>query len=111
GTITGDEELESLLQNGDHESYDLAVKMNEAIAHGDIIEGEELIRSESFFDLGFKINHTIIVSKALKVQLNAGIQNIFNSTQHDHDRGMFRDAGFIYGPCQPRTIYFGIVIK
>jgi len=37
-----------------------------------------------------------------------GIKNILNSYQSDFDKGDGRDAGYVYGPRQPRTIYGGI---
>jgi outer membrane receptor for ferrienterochelin and colicins len=42
------------------------------------------------------------------MQFYAGVKNIFNQIQKDYDKGMYRDAGYIYGPSLPRTINFGI---
>ena len=39
-----------------------------------------------------------------------GVQNIFNSFQKDLDKGEFRDAGYFYGPTQPRTFFIGFKI-
>lgn len=110
GSITSQEELDELLSGGDQEAYNEAIAINEAIANGDIIEGESLYTSENFFDLGIKLKYTVKVSQEFQLEFNAGIENIFNNTQHNHDRGVYRDAGFIYGPCQPRTIFFGVVL-
>ncbi len=109
-TITTQEELNDLLNGGFTEDYESALAINDAINNRDIIEGEKLIKSEKFFDMGVKLHYDIEVSREFSVELSAGIQNIFNSTQHNHDKGVYRDPGFIYGPCQPRTVYVGIKI-
>ncbi len=49
-------------------------------------------------------------SSSTILQLNVGVQNIFNSYQNDFDKGEFRDAGYIYGPALPRTFFFGLKI-
>ncbi|NOU61243.1 TonB-dependent receptor [Marinifilum caeruleilacunae] len=67
------------------------------------------IKSDSFFDLGMKFRYNIKLNGA-KLQLYTGMKNIFNSYQDDFDSGVERDPGFIYGPLNPRTIYFGIKI-
>ncbi len=46
--------------------------------------------------------------EAVKMELNAGIKNIFNSFQNDFDEGINRDPGYVYGPTSPRVIYFGL---
>ncbi|MCI7341329.1 MAG: TonB-dependent receptor, partial [Prevotella sp.] len=43
----------------------------------------------------------------VKVQLNGGVQNIFDAFQKDLDRGTYRDSGYFYGPTQPRTFFVG----
>jgi len=72
-------------------------------------ETGELRTSKTFFDLGAKIRYYIKLNGA-KLQLFAGIKNIFNSYQDDFDRGIDRDPGYIYGSANPRTIYFGLKI-
>ncbi len=70
----------------------------------------ELRESESFFDLGLKVRHNIKLNGAT-LQLFAGIKNTFNSYQSDFDFGIDRDpGGYIYGPMEPRTIYFGLKV-
>lgn len=69
----------------------------------------ELRESESFFDLGLKVRHNIKLNGAT-LQLFAGIKNMFNSYQRDFDSGIDRDPGYIYGPMEPRTIYFGLKV-
>ncbi len=82
----------------------------EAIENGDIIEGERLERSENFFIVDILFSYDIPLSNETDLQLYAGIKNLFNQTQRAHDRGLYRDAGYIYGPCKPRTINFGLKI-
>lgn len=68
-----------------------------------------LNESDSFFDLGMKVNYDIKI-KGAKLRLFSGIKNIFNSYQDDFDKGIDREPGYVYGPLTPRTIYFGIKI-
>jgi outer membrane receptor for ferrienterochelin and colicins len=67
-----------------------------------------LLTSRSFFDTGMKIGYNITVTKFIKMQLNAGVKNIFNAYQDDFDTGIDRDPAYMYGPGSPRSIYFGI---
>ena len=61
-------------------------------------------------DLNVKLNYTFVLHDHIKLQLNTGVQNIFNSFQKDLDKGEFRDAGYFYGPTQPRTFFVGFKI-
>ncbi len=72
-------------------------------------ETGELRQSNPFFDLGLKIRYNIKM-KGATLQLFSGIKNIFNSYQSDFDYGINRDPGYVYGPLNPRTIYFGLKI-
>lgn len=72
-------------------------------------EAGELRESENFFDLGLKVRHNIKLNGAT-LQLFAGVKNIFNSYQSDFDYGIDRDPGYVYGPMNPRTIYFGLKV-
>ncbi len=81
-----------------------------AIKRGDIISGERLEKSEDFVIVDLLLSYKFKLSKEISLDLYAGIKNIFNQTQEKHDKGEFRDAGYIYGPCQPRTINFGLKI-
>lgn len=66
--------------------------------------------TRSFFDAGLKISYDFRIFNHSSLQLNAGIQNIFNAYQRDFDRGHLRDSGYIYGPSLPRSLYAGIRI-
>jgi outer membrane receptor for ferrienterochelin and colicins len=61
-----------------------------------------------FFDLNCKIAYNFKLNDNITLQLNAGLKNIFNSFQKDFDKGEFRDAGYLYGPTLPRTVFFGV---
>jgi outer membrane receptor for ferrienterochelin and colicins len=80
----------------------------EAILNEDVIEGERLEKTEKFLTIDFRLAYTLSISSEISLQMYGGVQNIFNQTQKNHDRGVYRDAGYIYGPCQPRTIHFGL---
>ncbi len=67
----------------------------------------ELRESQVFFDLGVKFRYNIVINGST-LQIFTGMKNIFNSYQDDYDSGIDRDPGYVYGPLQPRTIYFGI---
>lgn len=61
-----------------------------------------------FFENNVKASYTIQSKDNYRIQFFAGVQNIFNSYQRDFDFGQERDAGYVYGPTRPRTIFFGI---
>jgi outer membrane receptor for ferrienterochelin and colicins len=67
-----------------------------------------LLTSPSFCDAGIKLSYDIPISKTVKMQINTGVRNIFNSYQNDFDMGINRDPAYIYGPASPRSIYFGL---
>lgn len=78
------------------------------INEGDVIVGERLEKTENFLIADFLLSYDIDISKETSIQLYGGIKNIFNQTQKSHDSGVYRDAGYIYGPCQLRTINLGL---
>jgi outer membrane receptor for ferrienterochelin and colicins len=66
--------------------------------------------TQAFYDLNIKLSYDFYINSNSILQLNAGVQNIFNSYQNDFDKGEFRDAGYIYGPALPRTYFVGVKI-
>lgn len=74
------------------------------------IEKSHMEHTPQFMDLNLKLNYTFVLKDHIKMQINGGVQNIFNSFQKDLDKGEFRDAGYFYGPTQPRTYFVGIKI-
>lgn len=76
--------------------------------HAGMIEKNLTVETPSFWDMGFKTAYDLKMHGNVSLQLNAGVQNIFNSFQDDFDSGADRDSGYIYGPTLPRTIFFGV---
>ncbi len=72
-------------------------------------EEGELRISNPFFDLGIRLGYDVKINGAT-LQIFGGAKNIFNSYQSDFDLTENRDPGYMYGPNQPRTIYFGLRI-
>ena len=72
------------------------------------IEKDRLERTPDFMDFNLKLNYTFVLNDHLKLQLNGGVQNIFNAYQTDLDKGVDRDSKYFYGPTQPRTYFVGI---
>jgi len=61
--------------------------------------------------MNFKAAYDFKLYNNIKLQLNAGVQNIFNAFQNDFDQGPDRDSGYIYGPAAPRSFYFGVKLS
>lgn len=68
-------------------------------------------KTNSYLDLGFKAGYDFKLYKSITLQVNAGVQNIFNAYQKDFDRGADRDSGYIYGPGMPRSVYAGLKLS
>lgn len=64
--------------------------------------------SKPFFDLNFKISYGINLKANKILELSLGMKNILNSYQKDFDQGELRDAGYIYGPVLPRSLFAGV---
>ena len=75
------------------------------------IEEDRLERSPRFFDMGVKLSYDFNLKKSVILQLNGGVQNIFDSRQKDFDQGALRDSKNFYGPTLPRSYYIGIRIS
>jgi outer membrane receptor for ferrienterochelin and colicins len=63
-----------------------------------------------FFDFNWKISCEIPLYEGTDIELNAGIQNLFNAYQNDFDRGANRASAYIYGPSLPRSCFAGVKI-
>jgi outer membrane receptor for ferrienterochelin and colicins len=77
----------------------------EEINEGNVIRGEELANVPAFYDIGMNLSYQVEFSKKLNMKIKAGVKNLFDSYQSDFDSGIYRDAGYIYGPSIPRTFY------
>ena len=76
--------------------------------HAGMIDRNITVETPDFWDMGLKAAYDFKVSGSFSLQLNAGVQNMFNSFQNDFDSGADRDSGYMYGPTLPRTIFAGI---
>lgn len=80
-----------------------------------------LVKTQTFFVLNAQVSydfHLKIQRKSdarfpdeVVLRLTAGMQNITNAYQRDLDYDVFRDSGYIYGPKQPRSVYFGVNVR
>lgn len=69
------------------------------------------VNTPTFFALNLKFAYDFKLSQYANLQLNGGVQNITAAYQKDLDRGWGRDAGYIYGPSQPRSLFVGVKIS
>lgn len=69
------------------------------------------VQTPSFLDATFKVSYDFKIFDYSTLQINAGVQNLFDSYQKDFDKGENRDSGYIYGPMMPRSLFAGIKIK
>ena len=76
--------------------------------HAGMLERNMTVETRDFWDMGIKAAYDFKVYRSFSLQLNAGVQNMFNSFQNDFDSGADRDSGYIYGPTLPRNFFFGI---
>ena len=77
---------------------------------GYVPEDEEVV-TPVFFEWDFKLCYDIPLYKHYTLEINAGIKNVLDHFQRDIDKGMDRDAGFVYGPATPRTFFAGVNLK
>lgn len=76
-----------------------------------VIERNRTERTPSFFDMNWKVAYNIPIYKIVNLELNAGIQNIFDAYQKDFDKGADRASSYIYGPSLPRSFFAGVKIS
>jgi len=75
------------------------------------IPKDEEVKTPEFLDVNFRLAYELLISKGTKALVSTGVQNILNSYQSDFDKGEFRDAGFVYGPSLPRSIFIGLKLN
>lgn len=75
------------------------------------IPKDKLEKSGQFFDANIKLSYDFSISGNYTLQVNCGVQNIFQSYQKDFDQGADRDAGYIYGPGLPRSWFAGLKLS
>ncbi|EJW89501.1 TonB-dependent outer membrane receptor [gut metagenome] len=76
-----------------------------------VIEKPVAVMTKKFADIGLKAAYDFKLYKSINLQVNAGVQNIFDSYQNDFDKGPDRDSGYIYGPSLPRSFFAGVKIS
>lgn len=108
--------LNANYQWNDHWSLKLNANYTGPMLLAHVIDPEtefiELKRSPNFIDLG--VSAEVLVwhnPKGWELKLHGGLRNLLNSYQNDFDRGADRDAGYIYGPLQPRTYFLALKLE
>jgi outer membrane receptor for ferrienterochelin and colicins len=80
-----------------------------------LLDGETgftaLVRTPNFFEHNLKAAYTMPARSGSRWELFAGVQNLWNSFQRDFVMGPERDAGYMYGPLRPRTVYAGVRLR
>lgn len=76
-----------------------------------VIEQDMTVKTPTFFDMGFKAGYDFKIYNSVGIQVNAGINNLFNAYQNDFDKGKDRDSNYIYGPASPRSYFAGVKIS
>ena len=71
----------------------------------------ELLATPDFVDINLKMTYDWTLHENLQVQWKAGIHNLLDAFQNDFDSGPDRDAGYVYGPLRPRTVFLGFQLS
>ncbi len=72
---------------------------------------DELKKTSTFFDMGFKLSYDFDFFSNTCLQVYAGMNNLLNAMQSDYDKGADRDSGYIYGPTMPRSAFLGMKLS
>lgn len=72
---------------------------------------DEAVNTPDFFDMNIKLAYDFHIYKDITLEVNAGVQNLFEAYQSDFDQGPNRDSAYIYGPATPRSYFAGIKIS
>ncbi len=75
------------------------------------IEKDRADKTPDFWEMNLKVSYDFTVYKDIILQVNAGVQNLFNAYQKDFDQGKLRDSGYIYGPGLPRSYFAGVKLS
>lgn len=71
----------------------------------------ELKVTPDFWDASLRIMRSLTLGKHWNLEIDGGVNNLFNQFQRDLDIGFSRDPGYVYGPLRPRTFTFGMRLK
>lgn len=72
------------------------------------IPADQAVKTPDFFDMNVKLAYEFPLYKEMKLEVNAGVQNLFEAYQSDFDQGPNRDSSYIYGPGTPRSYFAGV---
>jgi len=72
------------------------------------IDNDVLKVTPDFWDVSIKYTRKFYFNHSIELEMSAGVQNVLNQYQKDFDKGINRDAGYIYGPGKPRTYFFSL---
>jgi outer membrane receptor for ferrienterochelin and colicins len=72
------------------------------------IDEDRLESSDPFVVVNIHIDKEISFIDGSLITLTASVLNVLDSFQKDLDKGVYRDAGYVYGPRFPRTFRIGI---
>lgn len=72
---------------------------------------DKAVKTPDFFDMNIKLAYDFHIYKDINLEVNAGVQNIFEAYQSDFDQGRKRDSAYIYGPAAPRSYFAGVKIS
>ena len=79
--------------------------------HAGMIQENVTEQTPSFWDMGCKVAYDFKIYQFCTLQLNLGVQNMFDSFQRDFDSGADRDSGYMFGPTLPRCFYLGVKLE
>lgn len=79
--------------------------------HKGVITSDRTEKTKGFMEVNFKTSYDFNLYKNVILELNTGVQNIFNAYQSDFDKGPDRDANYIYGPGNPRMFFLGVKFR
>ena len=72
------------------------------------IDMDSSVETPDFIDFNLKADYKFNLARGIILEVNGGVQNIFNAYQNDFDKGANRDSGYIYGPATPRSFFAGV---
>ena len=69
-----------------------------------------MVHTPDFFDLNVKLNYTFVLNDHIKLQLNGGVQNIFNASKRIWTKVVIVIVGLFLWAYTARTYFVGIKI-
>lgn len=75
------------------------------------IPSDAMTFTPMFCDIDFRIAYDFKLAGNFRMEVSAGVKNVLDQYQKDLDRGMLRDAGYIYGPNSPRCYFAGLKLS